>query len=133
MFIIVIFFFCLLTVALPAGLVQGVCAAAPAAPADAEWAAFLDSIYGPSSDYHEALIMARRTMPPAAEQPAEQPKQTLNKRKQYIHYGKAVRFGSGEPVYCIVWNKWNMTKGQRYQTKECTGDCIFHHGTRSVE
>ena len=36
-----------------------------------EWAAFLDSISGPSSDYHEAFIMARRTMPPAAGQPAE--------------------------------------------------------------
>ena len=47
--------------------------ALPAAPSGSatEWAAFLDSISGPSSDYNEALIMARRTVPPAAGQPVE--------------------------------------------------------------
>ena len=47
--------------------------ALPAAPSGSatEWAAFLDSISGLSLDYHEALIMARRTVPPAAGQPAE--------------------------------------------------------------
>ena len=38
-----------------------------------EWASFLDSIPGPSSDYHEALIMARRTRPTEAGHQGEGP------------------------------------------------------------